>query len=163
MAGGSLGRTKNLPEQSRCIWTEQSPCIHSSAAHLRLAAHTPPPHAEGGMGGAAGSSTRGHKTWACTPAPRPRGSYTACRGIIAMPTLPTPSTHPHTLSGAPQGAQAQTHTHTHTHTLIFLLLCTPTHTQPFPRQTIGKVSDYLLCSDSGPPEILASVMEIKLL
>lgn len=70
--------------------------------------HTPPPHGEGGMEGGVGSSTRGH---APVPPPGPQVHTLPAGALFPMPTLLTPSRHPHTLSGAPQGAQAGTHTH----------------------------------------------------
>ena len=72
---------------------------------------------EGGMEGGVGSSTRGHAP--VPPPPGPQVHTLPAGALFPMPTLPTPSKHPHTLSGAPQGAKAGTHT------LIFMLLCNP--------------------------------------
>ena len=112
VVGGSLDRTKNLPEQSHCIWTEQSLSVYSSAAvqlwpHPRAHTHCLPTERVAWKEGWAAPHVGMH----LCPAPGPQVHTLPAGALFPMPTLLTPSRHPHTLSGAPQGAQAGTHTH----------------------------------------------------
>lgn len=97
-------------------------------------------------------------TWACTCAPpRPTGSYTACRGTVsyANPAHPEQaSSHPLWRSPGSPGRD------TYSYPCFYV---TRPHTTIPKANNQQKVSDYLLCSGSCPAEILASVMEIKLL
>lgn len=150
-------------------WTEQRICqnkvivsgqnsrrIHSSAAvrlwpHLRIT--HPPPHREGGMEGGPGSSTRGH---APVP-PRLTGAYMACMDIVSHAN---PAHQAGILTPSLVLPREPRQGHTHSYSCFYV---TRPHTTIPKANNQQKVSDYLLCSGSCPPEILGLVMEIKLL
>lgn len=124
VVGGSLDRTKNLPEQSHCIWTEQS----SRPLFSGCPALAPPP----------GSHTRlptERVAWKegraaphvgmhlCPPGPRVH-TWPAWT-LFPMPTLPTKQASSHPLWCSPGSPGRDTHTHIH----AFMNPATHNHSQ----------------------------------
>lgn len=131
VVGGSLDRTKNLPEQSHCIWTEQSSRPLFSGCPVLAPPpelHTPPPHREGGMeGGRAAPHVGMHIFRICRCIHGLHGHCFPCQPCPQAGIL-TPSLV------LPQGAQAGTHT------LIFMLYVTRPHTTISQGKQSAKVS-----------------------